>query len=177
MSLGREDRQLALIGEFVHLAARARVECWLRGGWALDFLLGRVTRGHGDIDFFMWSEDAPAFAELLQEHGFEEVGGPPVEQQRNFVKAGEDIHVALLRREPSGVVVVAGGPAEGAPWPEGMLGGHVGRIGDVSCPIVSPESQLEVKEKFPEWTGRSARDWDRGDIELLRGALAGRKHR
>jgi hypothetical protein len=167
----REQRQLALIDEFVGLASDAGVEYWLRGGWALDFLLGRVTRPHGDIDFFMWATDAAAFAGLLEQQGFEEVPGPPREQQRNFVKEGEEFHVGLLRREPSGEVVVAGGPHEGAAWPERMLGDHVGRIGDVACRIVSPESQLEVKERWADWTGRSARDYDAGDIALLRKAL------
>jgi hypothetical protein len=169
----REQRQLALIDEFVRLANDAGVEYWLRGGWALDFLLGRVTRPHGDIDFFMWAKDAPAFARVLERRGFEEVPGPPREQQRNFVKDAEEFHVGLLRREPSGEVVVAGGPHEGAAWPDRMLGDHVGRIGDVTCRIVSPESQLEIKERWAEWTGRSARDYDAGDISLLRGLLSG----
>jgi hypothetical protein len=169
----RSARQVALIDEFARLADGAGVDCWLRGGWALDFLLGRVTRPHGDIDFFMWAEDADAFARVLARHGFEEALGPPLDQQRNFVKADEELHVGLLRREPSGDVVVAGGPHAGAPWPDRMLDDHVGRIGDVTCRIVSPESQLEVKERWEEWTGRPARDYDTKDIALLRGALSG----
>jgi hypothetical protein len=155
------------------VAAEAGVACWLRGGWALDFLLGRVTRPHGDIDFFVWEEDANAFARLLGQRGFEDVPGPPPKQQLNFLKAGEELHVGLVRREPSGEVVVAGGPHEGAPWPRGMLGDDVGRIGSVNCRIVSPEAQLEVKERWEEWTGRPARDYDARDIALLREIVAG----
>jgi hypothetical protein len=167
----RSARQLALIGEFCGLAQAEGVECWLRGGWALDFFLGRVTRPHGDIDVFLWAADAPAFAAVLREHGFDLLEGPPPEQQLDFVKASEEFHVGLVRREASGAVVVAGGPHEGAPWPEGMLGDDVGRIGDVTCRIVSPEAMLEVKERWQEWTGRPARDYDAGDIALLRVAL------
>ena len=167
----REQRQLALIDEFVGLASDAGVEYWLRGGWALDFLLGRVTRPHGDIDFFMWAKDAPAFSRVLERRGFEEVPGPPPEQQRNFVKEGEELHVGLLRREPSGEVVVAGGPHEGAAWPERMLGDDVGCIGAVTCRIVSPASQLEVKERWEEWTGRPVREYDAEDLAHLRALL------
>jgi hypothetical protein len=46
----RERRQLRLIHEFASLAGEAGVEWRLRGGWALDFFLGRVTRAHEDID-------------------------------------------------------------------------------------------------------------------------------
>ncbi len=49
----REQRQLELIEEFALLAADAGIECWLRGGWALDFLVGRITRSHEDIDLFI----------------------------------------------------------------------------------------------------------------------------
>jgi phosphorylcholine metabolism protein LicD len=35
------DRQLALIKEFVALCEAADIECWLRGGWAMDFFLQR----------------------------------------------------------------------------------------------------------------------------------------
>jgi hypothetical protein len=169
----REQRQLALIGEVVRLAGEADVDCWLRGGWALDFLLGRVTRPHGDIDFFIWAKDADTFALVLEQNGFDYTRGPPPEQQRNFVKCGEELHVGLVRRDASGDVVVAGGPHEGAAWPAGMLGDHLGRIGSVTCRIVSPESQLEVKERWEEWTGRPAREYDANDIALLRAVLGG----
>ncbi len=86
MTRERERRQLGLIGEFVALAAGGGIECWLRGGWALDFLLGRVTRPHEDIDLFVWAADAARLVSLLEDHGYEEVGGPPPEQQRNLVR-------------------------------------------------------------------------------------------
>ncbi len=167
----RTTRQLALLDEIARVAADADIDCWVRGGWALDLFVGRVTRPHGDIDLFLWAEDAERFAGLLREHGHYEVGGPPRTQQRNFVKDGTEIHVGLLRRERSGEVVVAGGPAEGAPWPEGMLADDLGAIGDVRCRIISPRSQLEIKERFPEWTGRPPREWDAADIAVLRDAI------
>lgn len=77
MAEEREQRQLKLIEEFAALAAGARVECWLQGGWALDFLLGRITRPHQDIDLFIWAADAPRLLGVLRQHGYEEIGGPP----------------------------------------------------------------------------------------------------
>jgi hypothetical protein len=167
----REQRQLALIGDVARLAAEAGVDCWLRGGWALDFLLGRVTRPHGDIDFFIWAKDADSFARVLEQNGFDCVPGPPPEQQRNFCKGGEELHLGLVRGEASGDVVVAGGPHEGAAWPSGMLGDEIGRIGEITCRIVSAESQLEVKERWEEWTGRAPRDYDAADVMRLRAVL------
>jgi len=89
-------RQLALIEEFVSLCDAASIPCWLRGGWAMDFFLGRVTREHEDIDLFVWMQDAPVLAHALKQAGFIEQGGPPPEAQRDFTKDGEQVQVALV---------------------------------------------------------------------------------
>jgi hypothetical protein len=53
-----------------------------------------------------------------------------------------------------------------------MLGTATGRIGALTCPIVSPESLVEVKKKFREWRpDLRERKKDRADIELLGTAL------
>jgi hypothetical protein len=166
------DRQFVLIKEIVSLCEAASIPCWLRGGWAMDFFLGRVTREHEDIDLFAWAEDAPKLVRALERAGFRELGGPPPEAQRDFTKDGEEVQIALLARNQRGEVVVAGGLAAGAPWPADMLSGVVGRLGDVRCPIVNPRVQIEIKEKFPEWIGRPPREKHRADIARLREALA-----
>jgi GNAT superfamily N-acetyltransferase len=171
MAEEREQRQLKLIEEFAALAAGARVECWLRGGWALDFLLGRITRPHQDIDLFIWAADAPRLLGVLRQHGYEEIGGPPPQQQRNLAKAGEEFHVTLLERSELGVVT-AGGRWADAPWPDGMLEGPVARIGNVRCRVIRPEAQLWAKEEVPKALGHPQREHDQVDVALLREAVA-----
>jgi Aminoglycoside-2''-adenylyltransferase len=39
----------------VAMAERLGVQVWLRGGWAMDFFLGQVTRDHVDIDWEAWN--------------------------------------------------------------------------------------------------------------------------
>jgi len=163
----RGQRQLELIKEFAVLAAGAGLECWLRGGWALDFLLGRITRPHQDIDLFIWASDAPTLLALLHQHGYQEVGGPPPEQQRNLVKAGEQLHVTLLERNKLGVVT-AGGRWADSPWPVGMLDGPVGWIGDVRCRVISAQAQLWAKEEVPKALGHAQRGHDPADIAVQR---------
>jgi hypothetical protein len=165
-----EQRQLELIAELVSLADEAGAELWLRGGWALDFLLGRVTRPHGDIDLFVWAADAPGFVDLLARHGYEEGGGPPPEMQRNLAKNGEELHMTLLERNDLGVVT-AGGRWADKPWPEGMLDGPVCELGGVRCRVISPEAQLWAKVEVPKALGHPQREHDPQDIELLRRAL------
>jgi len=165
------DRQLALIKEFVALCEAADIECWLRGGWAMDFFLGYVTREHEDIDLFAWAKDAPRLVYELERAGFREQQGPPSDAQRDFTKDEEEVQIALLDRTQRGEIVIAGGPWKGAPFPEGMLHFPVGRLGDVVCPIVTPRVQIEIKEKFPEWTGRPPSEKHQADIARLQQAL------
>src|SRR5207247_8949096 len=114
--------------------------------------------------------DAPRLLPRLTEKGYEEIGGPPREQQRNLVNDGETLHVALLARNELGIVT-AGGRWADAPWPEGMLEGPIGQIGDVLCRVISPEVQLYAKTEVPHALSHTQRERDHADIALLRQAL------
>jgi hypothetical protein len=173
---GRERRQFELIHEFASLAGECGVEWWLRGGWALDFLLGRVTRAHEDIDLFIWAADAAKLLPRLKDKGYQEIGGPPPEQQRNLVKNGEEFHMTLIEENELGVVT-AGGRWANVPWPKGMLDGPIGQIGDIRCRLISPEAQLWAKEEAPHALSHAPRDQDHADIALLRQALAAETRR
>ncbi|WP_405982567.1 nucleotidyltransferase domain-containing protein [Streptomyces sp. NBC_00158] len=172
MDTERTGRQLRLIAETTGIAAALGVEVRLRGGWAMDFHLGGPTRDHEDVDWFAWSEDAPALTRALLDSGYEPLPGPPAGQQLDFVKDGEESSFALLARGPGGRPVVAGGPWAGEPWPPGMLDCPAGRIGDLVCPIVSPSAQIEIKRMMPVWVpGRPRREKDARDIARLEEAL------
>jgi hypothetical protein len=165
------ERQLILIKEVVALCEGAGISCWLRGGWAMDFFLGHTTREHQDIDLFAWAKDAPKLVRELEQAGFREQEGPPPSAQRDFIKDGEGLQIALLDTNERGEVVLAGGPWAGAPFPTGMLESSDGRLDGVVCSIVNPRVQIEIKEKFPEWTGSPLSEKHQADIALLREAL------
>ncbi|GLX21612.1 MULTISPECIES: nucleotidyltransferase domain-containing protein [Streptomyces] len=172
MDMERTGRQLRLIAETTAIAAALGVEVRLRGGWAMDFFLGRPTRDHEDVDWFAWSEDAPALTAALLDAGYEPLPGPPPGQQLDFAKEGEESSFALLARGADGGPVVAGGPWAGEPWPRGVLEGPAGRIGDLGCAIVSPAAQIEIKRMTPVWIpGRPRRAKDARDIARLEAAL------
>jgi hypothetical protein len=171
----RAALQLRLIGETVEVANALGVEVWLRGGWAVDFYLGGLTRDHEDIDWFVWARDASRLAEGLGRQGYEPVPGAPPAQQLDFAKWGVESAFALLDEDPSGRVVVAGGPWAGEAWPDGMLDAPPARMGLVRCRIVSPQAQIEVKRMTPVWMpGRERREKDAADIARLEAAIAAR---
>lgn len=89
-------RQLALLQEIMTLCETRAIPIWVRGGWAVDFALGQITREHEDIDLFAWASGAQRLVEALEQAGFCPEAGPPPEAQRDFTKDEESIQVALL---------------------------------------------------------------------------------
>lgn len=164
------DLQLRAIADIVRVVDTA---LWLRGGWAMDFFLGEVTRPHRDIDFFCLAPGADRIVARLAGLGYRTVPGNDALQRDLVGPDGLDVQVTLLGRDADGCPTVPAGPYAGARWPADLLAGPPGRIGDVTCPIVSPRAQIEIKEMMPVWVpSLPRRDKDREDITRLRAALA-----
>ncbi|MET9071903.1 hypothetical protein ABZX95_06875 [Streptomyces sp. NPDC004232] len=88
MNRERAGRQLALIARTLATARRQGIPLWLRGGWAMDFLPGEVTREHGDSDWFAWARDAAPLA-----------GRPAPDLRLDFVRGALDSSLALVDRD------------------------------------------------------------------------------
>ncbi|MEU8431803.1 hypothetical protein AB0F18_02650 [Streptomyces sp. NPDC029216] len=169
MDAQRTERQLSMIEEVCALGP----EVWLRGGWAMDFWLGEITREHEDVDWFAWAEDAERLRELLTARGYEVRHAD--DQQLDLVRDGEEHSFAFVtRRRADGRVLVAGGPWAGTPWPAGILDGvEPGRLRGLECPVASPEAQIEIKRMMPVWVPeRPRREKDAVDVARLEAALA-----
>jgi hypothetical protein len=172
MDAARARDQLRMIADVVAMAGDLGIQLWLRGGWAMDFFLGHVTRDHVDIDWFGWIDDARALASALQADGYRTIPGPPPDQQLDVTRDNEELGFAWLARGTHGQVVVAGGPFAGEPWPDGMLDWPAGRIAGLQVPIISPYVQIEIKEMMPLWVPeRPRRPKDAEDVARLRQAL------
>jgi catechol 2,3-dioxygenase-like lactoylglutathione lyase family enzyme len=171
----RALRQLGLIEDTLAVAQRLGVQIWLRGGWAMDFFLGWVTRDHINIDWHAWIDDAPAITAALHADGYQVLTGP-FGQQLDVAKDGWEMSFAWLTRSADAKVPVAGGPHGGQAWPDGMLDWPAGQVGPVQCPIISPRAQIECKEMWPTWVPDSPRrDKDAADAALMRQALQSRQ--
>jgi phosphorylcholine metabolism protein LicD len=70
-------RQLPLLQEILALCETRAIPIWVRGGWAVDFALGQITREHEDIDLFAWAQDAERLVEAFEQAGFSPQDGPP----------------------------------------------------------------------------------------------------
>src|SRR5258708_36896510 len=54
----RAGAQLRVIKAVVNALGAAGISAWLFGGWGLDARIGRITREHGDIEFWLERADA-----------------------------------------------------------------------------------------------------------------------
>jgi|SRR5438309_5149690 len=134
--------QLGLIHELTTVLQEAQIPHWLFGGWVVDFLAGEITRPHHDIDLILWLRDAPAFRDLLAQHGYTEGPSPSgPELDARFCKHSQLVEVMFVHEREDG----------GTYWdhwrlPPGTLEARHGRIGEILCPIVSPKTLLDCKE-------------------------------
>jgi hypothetical protein len=54
----RRGAQLRVIKAVTNALAAVDIAAWLFGGWGLDARVGRITREHGDIEFWVERTDA-----------------------------------------------------------------------------------------------------------------------
>lgn len=173
VDLSRAKTQLAAINEVVTVANQLGVAVWLRGGWATDFFLGRPTRDHDDVDWFTLPSDGRQLAGGLIDRGFADVTTAPVNQQIDLVRGDVEHGIALLQMGDRNEPLVAGGPWAGEPWPPQMLDGPVGRIGKVSCRVIAPLAQIELKQMTPIWNPHlKRRSKDLDDIAAIQHELS-----
>jgi hypothetical protein len=162
-------RQLASIAELVEVARSAGVPVWLRGGWAMDFQLGALSRPHVDVDWYCWREDGERLAALLLARGWRPDPRMPAELQLDLFAGDVEVSVAYLGRDDSGRPTVGAGPWAGTPLPAGMLDAPPGRIGSLVVPTISVAAQIEFKQMYPVWMPeRPRRPKDATDLARLR---------
>ena len=161
--------QFRLLSEIVDAFGRAGIDFWLRGGWALDFLLGELRSDHADIDLVAWQRDRDAIYDILTTAGFEHERELP-DAAVDFAKNGQSIQILLLEHSPAGELVCRG--FESQPFPDGMLGGPTRVLDGVSCRTLTPYALLWEKETYEIHRGRSLREKDRASILLLRRLMA-----
>ena len=164
--------QLAIIAEVHDLLELSSVPHWLDGGWGLDFLLGEVTRAHGDIDWLIWKRDADKVGALLLAQGYARQSVRHPEEHIGFWRFEQYVSFTLNETDAEGRTVTAGRWRDW-PYPPGAFSAAPARIGEVLCPVVSAEAQLDVRENFHKHpAGAPLRETDHWAIAELRKLVA-----
>jgi lincosamide nucleotidyltransferase A/C/D/E len=119
------------------------IDVWLDGGWGVDALLERRTRGHDDLDLVVELAHSGRIIELLHGLGYSQVAGTP---PKSFVMVDArgrqvDIHPVTFDAEGGGVYQMNVGNEWVYPS-EGFKG--MGSVNERPVRCLSPEVQVLV---------------------------------
>ena len=169
----RTQGQLRVIRQVIAVTYAAGIPVWLFGGWGLDARIGRITRQHGDVEFWVERIDAERSKALLVGAGAAALATQPPEEACEFTWDGADFSTAYFDRQPDGAFSQPLGRWSDWLFPPGSFGDEPGMLDGTPVPAMSASGMLAMKEQYPHLrNGRPWRQKDIGDIEILRGLAA-----
>jgi Aminoglycoside-2''-adenylyltransferase len=169
----RTEGQLRVIRKVISLMEAADISAWLFGGWGLDARIGRITREHGDVEFWVERIDAERSKAALAGAGATTLTTQPPEESCEFTWNDVLFSTAYFDRHPDGSFSQPLGRFSDWLFPPGSFGDEPGVLDGTPVPAMSVSGMLAMKEQFPRLrNGRPWRQKDIADIETLRGLAA-----
>jgi lincosamide nucleotidyltransferase A/C/D/E len=166
------DEQLAVIHRVAGAMRAAGISAWLFGGWGLDARIGRITRDHGDVEFWIERHQDQRSKALLVEAGAIPLPTQPPEESCEFTWDGVPFSTAYFVRPPGGTFATRGRWSDWE-FPPDSFGDDLGILSRRAVPAMSVAGMLAVKKQFPALrNGRPWREKDRQDIEVLRALIS-----
>jgi hypothetical protein len=167
------EGQLRLIWKVISVTEAAGVSAWLFGGWGLDARIGRVTREHGDVEFWVERIHAKRSQAALVEAGATALATQPPEESCEFTWDDVPFSTAYFDRQADGSSIQLLGRFSDWVFPPGSFGDDPGMLNGTPVLAMSASGMLAMKEQFPHLrSGQPWRQKDIADIEILRGLAA-----
>jgi hypothetical protein len=165
----RATEQLRVIKAVVNVLGAAGISAWLFGGWGLDARIGRVTREHGDVEFWVERLDAGRSKAVLTGAGAAALATQPPEEACEFAWDGVDFSTAYFDRQPDGSFSQPLGRWSDWLFPPGSFGDEPGMLDGAPVLVMSVAGMLAMKEQYPRLrNGGPWRQKDIDDIKVLR---------
>lgn len=161
--------QLAVLDQVGRLLAPVSVRWWLRGGWAIDFLVGSITRPHADLDLVLWTRHRRRAQQALLAADCQLVRETARQVDRS--SQGQELSLVFLTRREDGTIVTDGIPAW--TWRSDALSRRRYRLHGISARVVNAQQLLDEKQGYARGTGRPPRPKDLASMALLRQLLGG----
>ncbi len=165
----RANAQLHVIKAVVNALEAAGISAWLFGGWGLDARIGRITREHGDVEFWLERIDAGRSKAVLAGADATALATQPPEEACEFTWDGVDFSTAYFDRQPDGSFSQPQGRWSDWLFPPGSFGDEPGTLDGGPVLAMSVAGMLAMKEQYPHLrNGRPWRQKDIDDIKILR---------
>ena len=166
----RTEGQLRVIRKVIAVTQAADISVWLFGGWGLDARIGRITREHGDVEFWVERIHAKRSKAMLIETGAIALMTQPPEEACEFTWDGVDFSTAYFDRQPDGSSSQLLGRWSDWLFPPGSFGNEPGTLDGMPVLAMSVAGMLAMKEQYPRLrNGGPWRQKDIDDIKVLRG--------
>ena len=160
--------QIRVVREVVSVLRDADVAAWLFGGWGLDARIGRITRRHGDVEFWIDRSDGGRATSALIAAGAVVLDTQPPEESCEFTWNGVPFSTAYFDRQPNGTFATKGRWSDWV-FPAGSFDDVPGELDGTPVSAMSSAGMLAMKEQYSTLrNGGPLRDKDLGDIEILR---------
>jgi hypothetical protein len=164
--------QLRVIRKVTAALQADGISAWLFGGWGLDARIGRITREHGDVEFWVERIDAERSKAALAGAGATALTTQPPEEACEFTLDDVPFSTAYFDRQPDGSSIQLLGRFSDWLFPPGSFGDEHVMLDGTPVLAMSVSGMLAMKEQYPHLrNGRPWRQKDVADIEILR-ALA-----
>jgi Aminoglycoside-2''-adenylyltransferase len=141
-----EERTLAQL-RIIHLVVNALrvadVSAWLFGGWGLDARIGRITRDHGDIEFWFERTGGERSKAILVQAGATALTTQPPEEFCEFTWDRIDFSTAYFDRQPNGTFTTMGRWSDWV-FPAGSFSDEPGVLDGIEVPAMSVAGLLPL---------------------------------
>ena len=133
----RTCAQLRVIKTVTNVLRAVDISAWLFGGWGLDARIGRITRDHGDIEFWLEHVDAERAKAMLIGAGATALATQPPEEACEFIWDGVEFSTAYFDRQPDGLFSQPQGRWSDWLFPLGSFGDEPGMLDGAPVPAMS----------------------------------------
>jgi hypothetical protein len=169
----RTEGQLRVIRNVIEVTQAADIPVWLFGGWGLDARIGRITREHGDVEFWVERTHAERSKAVLVKAGAAALATQPPAEACEFTWDDIPFSTAYFDRQPDGSFSQPRGRWSDWLFPPGAFSDEPGMLDGRPVLAMSVSGMLAMKEQFPHLrNGRPWRQKDIDDIGILRGLAA-----
>ncbi|MFD4707902.1 nucleotidyltransferase domain-containing protein [Gottfriedia sp. NPDC058432] len=161
------EKQLKILSDINTICLNLKFHIWLRGGWAIDFLLGKVTREHSDIDLVSLIQYRDELEQAMVKAGFKK--NPVSMLQTDFIKDEIDVSFVFVKISEEGKIIANGFPDW--EWRNDALPIQKYNLKGISINVLNPYQLLEEKKVYEKGTGRKLRPKDIESMKVIQGII------
>jgi Aminoglycoside-2''-adenylyltransferase len=154
--------QLRLIRKVMAVMQAEGISAWLFGGWGLDARIGRITRQHGDVEFWVERIHADRSKAALVAAGAVALSTQPPEEACEFTWDDGLFSTAYFDRQQDGSFIQLLGRWSDWRLPPGSFGDEPVILDGTPVLAMSAAGMLAMKEQYP--TLRNGGPWRQKDI-------------